>query len=171
MEVALKSAPLSFFFSLSLLSSRGHSFFCLHSSQLSVAVNVICSDLFSHVHNCSRLFLSFELKMELDDYSGEEFESENADFVEEDGQVYHTVTKHINNKGSVWHYFYRRSDGLEGKCKGCGDLIIANRMSTTGMKSHLKSKHKKDIDKYNEPKGNLTCMSYSRLSVVMSFCN
>ena len=46
-------------------------------------------------------------------------------------------------------------------------------MSTTDMKSHLKSKLKKDIDKYNEPKGklNLTCMFYSSLSTLMFFSN
>lgn len=45
------------------------------------------------------------------------------------------------NKKSLWHYFEKFEGGGKAKCISCSNSLKISQRSTTGLKTHLKSKH------------------------------
>ncbi len=56
---------------------------------------------------------------------------------------YEDVIRHSANKDSVWHYFLREVNGSTAQCKDaqCLTIIKTSAGSTSGLHTHLKSKH------------------------------
>jgi hypothetical protein len=53
----------------------------------------------------------------------------------------------------VWKYFKRPVDKTDekAKCLLCGDKLACRAQSTTGLWTHLRTKHKKEHDSLNAP--------------------
>lgn len=60
---------------------------------------------------------------------------------------YVEVEEKMNDKTSVWHYFLRNEDTNLGKCKDplCQAILKSAGGSTTGLSSHLRTKHRIDL--------------------------
>jgi hypothetical protein len=71
----------------------------------------------------------------------EQIEKNNEHEIE-DLQAEETNTKHKNKRSWVWDHFTYDEIVKKAKCIHCKVLIVCNRGSTSGMASHIKSKHK-----------------------------
>jgi hypothetical protein len=64
-----------------------------------------------------------------------------------EGRQYEEVLKHSTNKESVWHYYLKEVNGFSAKCKDkkCQAVLKTVGGSTSGLHTHLKSKHDVDL--------------------------
>ena len=65
------------------------------------------------------------------------------------------VMSEISNKSSHWNYFLRSEDRQKGLCdfRNCNTTISCKGGNTTGMRKHLLTVHKINIDEFKDPKG------------------
>lgn len=45
------------------------------------------------------------------------------------------------NEKNLWHYFKKSEDGGTAKCLLCSNFLKISQRSTTGLKTHLRTKH------------------------------
>lgn len=69
-------------------------------------------------------------------------------------RVFNLVFSEANNQASVWYYFWKENTGLAGLCMRCKDshsVISASHRSTSGMRKHILSEHKINLDDFKLP--------------------
>lgn len=115
-----------------------------------------------------------EAEYENEEDAGSETEENQVDDTEtEEQQIEKNIEREVEQEKTntkkrswVWEHFTYDETVKKAKCKHCKILIACNKGSTSGMASHIKSKHK--LMKEKEKKQLTICESINSSEVIVS---